>query len=443
MCGFLFSENVVDLLHNIEHRGVRSRVVGRMGHVRLPIVGIGEEYDQPIVDGQWTVAFVGEILDWRDEPSTYACDSDLALDMWVEEGAGAFTERDGFWSIAAWDSVSDELHLLCDYLAQKPTYYRTDVLAAASELTVLALAKSVTPDEIYFASVMKWGYCPEAQRTPFLEVKRVLPGEHVVLSEDSFSVRVSKEIVDPLVPLALDPLQLKEEIVAAVRRRVLSSDVPVAILLSGGLDSSIAYTLAKRFGSVRPYYVEGDQPDNMERLRVGAVAGDAEVVTANWTDVKLGDAMAAMQEPLDLGSLLPQVALAAAVKERACLTGDGADELFGGYGRSRRYDSQASDVWHELVCWHLPRLDRIMMRSLVEVRSPFLARRVAGAALALPRHERIGKKILRDLFRADLPPGVADAPKIPLRTPEVEASREDRSVELVEMFRSIWWPDAC
>jgi hypothetical protein len=87
------------------------------------------------------------------------------------------------------------------------------------------------------------------------------------------------------------------------------------------------------------------------------------------------------------------------------------------------------------VCWHLPRLDRVMMRNRIEVRSPFLARRVAGAALALPRDRRIDKGVLRDLFRGELPPGVADVPKRALRTRAVESDREFRSRTLVELFR--------
>jgi asparagine synthetase B (glutamine-hydrolysing) len=75
-----------------------------------------------------------------------------------------------------------------------------------------------------------------------------------------------------------------------------------------------------------------------------------------------------------------------------------------------------------------------MMRNRIEVRSPFLARRVAGAALAVPYSARMGKKVLRDMFRGDLPAGVADVLKRPLKTRSVEDDREARSRELVRMF---------
>jgi asparagine synthetase B (glutamine-hydrolysing) len=145
-----------------------------------------------------------------------------------------------------------------------------------------------------------------------------------------------------------------------------------------------------------------------------------------------------MQEPIDLGSLKAQVALAQVVPETVCLTGDGADEAFGGYSRAMHYDSQASDMFHELPCWHLPRLDRVMMRHRIEVRSPFLARKVVQIAVGLPRPLRMGKKILRDLFRDDLPPGIADQAKKPLRP--VRFNREENSKIMVDEFRRQTWP---
>ena len=88
--------------------------------------------------------------------------------------------------------------------------------------------------------------------------------------------------------------------------------------------------------------------------------------------------------------------------------------------------------------WHLPRLDRVMMRNAIEVRSPFLARRVAAAALALPwEGVRQDKRYLRWLYKDDLPVGVADRPKKALRTKGVEKDREARSIELVAAFKEM------
>ena len=439
MCGFVVSSSASSVIKHISHRGIRQAVKGRVGHVRLPIVGLSEEHDQPVARDRWIIAFVGELLNFRDFAPSLECDLDLVVSTWLSEGPRGFRKFDGFWSIAAYNLRDDSLHLLCDYLAQKPTYYRTDVQSAASEILPLVALKKTTPDEVYFSSVAKWGYCPETKRTPHREIKRVLPGEYVVIEQNG-SIR--RGDVDPLEPISLDPQQLKDEIVAAVQRRVLSSDVPVGCLLSGGLDSSIVFTLAQRFGTVLGYFADDPKnPHYEDQLRASAVTGDRSVVVTDWHRVSREAALKIMQEPIDLGSLIPQVALSRAVQERVCLTGDAADEFFGGYGRAARYDSQASDVWHELVNWHLPRLDRVMMSNCVEVRSPFLARRVAGAALTLPRQERTGKKILRDLFRSDLPPGIADAPKVPLRTAKVELGREQNSIELIEAFKREAWPE--
>jgi asparagine synthase (glutamine-hydrolysing) len=444
MCGFaaILSPYRVDpFLSAVSHRGVRNGVVetswGSLGHARLPIVGLGTEYDQPAQVGPYAIAFVGEILNFKDFRPNDRCDLPLVTDAW-QDGPHRFKEFDGFWSIAALDNRNRSLSVLCDYLGQKPAYYRSDEYAvgAASEPAAVALMGPVTPDEIYFSSVIKWGYCPDVRRTPYAEVSRVLPGELVQLFADG---RVARKIVDPLVPKTIDDERfLKVEIEEAVRRRVLSSDVPVAALVSGGLDSAITYTLAKRYGDVHAYHVENGEWEDATK-----VLGQESATCLNLSDVTLDHALAYMQEPLDLGSLDPQISLSdmidSAGSENVCLTGDGADELFGGYGRAMRYDSQASDVHHELVAWHLPRLDRVMMRNRIEVRSPFLSREVARIALSLPYERRRNKQVLRDLFRDDLPAGVADVPKRPLRTEAIAKDREARSVALVEAFRRTVW----
>ena len=102
------------------------------------------------------------------------------------------------------------------------------------------------------------------------------------------------------------------------------------------------------------------------------------------------------------------------------LTGDGADELFGGYTRAKEYDSQYSDVFCELPFYHLPKLDRTMMRSTVELRAPFLAPSVIKHGLNTPYEERNGeKKRLKSEFKDIVPKLILDRDKHPLKTDEI------------------------
>ncbi len=452
MCGVVgtLGKNSIDrALRGVElisYRGIRSRVKGdqngAIGHVRLPIVGTGEEYDQPVCLSGYYLGFVGEILDFRDRDPEAECDLDLVVQTTIQEGPEGFKKFDGFWSVVVYDSRAKRLHGFVDYLDQKPLYFRHDrhLSMIASELDCIADQALTSLDEVYLSSVCKWGYCPEGWRTPYREIQKLLPGEYVCLQR-GIPARTAR--IDVLKAVSVDASTLRKEIEEAVRRRVVASDVPLACLVSGGLDSSIVYKLSQRYrdcADIRVYHVENNESEACD-----LVAPEAFRLDSNHID--LIKALLIMQEPLDLGSLIPQVALAEAIDnkggERVCLTGDGADEFFGGYGRSKRYDSQASDVWQELISWHLPRLDRVMMRYQIEVRSPFLARGVASAALALGRQLRIDKKILRDLFSDLLPKEILHSEKKPLRTQEVENDREKRSIELVKMFREIWRTKQC
>lgn len=443
MCGVVAavchgsSGAVEDGMSVMMHRGIRERIdcgaSWAMGHVRLPIVGTGADHDQPVRRGRWTIGFVGEVLDFRERNPTAECDVDTVADAWTELGPSGFTEFDGFWSVVAVDRESDEIHCLVDYLSQKPLYVRSDPYArgVASEPDAVAAMGPTRPDWIYLSAVVKWGYCPETWRTPYEGIRRMGPGEYLVMSDRGI-VR-GPIVTDPIVPVGInDRSVLAADITDAVRRRVTSSDVPVAMLLSGGVDSSIVFHLVGRYGDVHCYHVENGETDRCRRINPG-------VDLVQSDDVPIDRCLGWMQEPLDLGSLVPQCSLSSSVAssggERVCLTGDGADEMFGGYRRSTRYDSWASDVYHELVAWHLPRLDRIMMRNRIEVRTPYLARRVVQIAAGLPRTERTGKSILRECFRdLGIPSDVVDAPKRALRTARVHSDREAASRELVDMF---------
>lgn len=459
MCGVVaalgkgseFEQMVTQATSLLRHRGIRNRIefgpAGGIGHVRLPIVGLGKEHDQPMRRGSHLVGFVGELLDFKEHYPGAECDAPVVADTWERVGPWGFRKHDGFWGIVVLDEVLGVLHVLTDYLAQKPMYYRTDCGAAASEPDALLPFGEVTLDQVYLSACIKWGYCPDVTRTPYNEIKHVLPGEHVILDKRGVFQR---KIVDELTPLpwnAGNPM-IADELEAAVKRRVLSSDVPVACLLSGGVDSALVYEMAEKHANIKAYCAteKNDQSDYWNAVRVvhGNVTAFLDSQPAGlrdsprhviYDDVSVLEALKVMQEPIDLGSLRPQVALSRAIPETVCLTGDGADEVFGGYQRSQRYDSQWTDVFQELPAWHMPRLDRVMMKNRIEVRSPFLARNVVRLALSLPHELRKDKNYLRHIALHYLPTSIAQAPKKALRTSEIAHDREAYSYMLVTMFK--------
>lgn len=95
------------------------------------------------------------------------------------------------------------------------------------------------------------------------------------------------------------------------------------------------------------------------------------------------------------------------------------------------YDSQESDVWSELVSYHLPRLDKMMMHSTVELRSPFLAKPVVEFALSLPWEWRQGKNLLKEAMRGIVPDVIIDRPKEPLKIGSVREDKQKHSLDLM------------
>jgi asparagine synthase (glutamine-hydrolysing) len=116
------------------------------------------------------------------------------------------------------------------------------------------------------------------------------------------------------------------------------------------------------------------------------------------------------------------------------LTGDGADELFGGYRRIVQYDSQYSDIFGELVNYHLPRLDKTMMASTVELRSPFLAYFVIERALQLPYSKRLNKSELKLAFKDLVPEHILNRPKEPLKTIAVQEGGVEYRKQVIDRF---------
>lgn len=421
----------------VSHRGLPGRTRmsgvngGAIGHARLPIVGLGVEHDQPIRREGFLFGFVGEVHNYLELDQDARCDTDVAMLYLCFQGEMR-VERlrilDGFWSIAAIDERRRIGLIATDHLGIKPLYWRPDALAAASEPQALTHLGPTTLDRVYLSNVLKWGYDPTG-RTPYEQIHRVPPGTAVEI--DMRTGAWTERFYFPLEPLSSSE-PLAQIVQRAVARRVVA-DVPVALLLSGGLDSTIVLACLAKIGArVTAFHVENDEAEHAE---LAAKTFGVPLRALALDSVRTDDALEAFGEPVDLGSLVPQLALARAIERegfRVAISGDGADELFGGYRRATQYDSQASDVFCELPAYHLPRLDRVMMRHRVELRAPFLAPEVVRAALALPWGRRTSKQALKTAFLGAIPSTILERAKKPLRSSD--PTDVARRIALVELF---------
>lgn len=414
MCGFIAATNTTvnlsRLIDKISYRGLPGykgyERVGntQLAHYSLPFVNLDPEAAIQPLPGTNSL-FVGEIFNY--EEFGFESDIDCAWQTFWTKGLREFNKFDGFWSFVT--IVEGSLFGVTDHLSIKPIYYRTDVEAMASEIDVLTEFGEVTRNELFHSNVMKWGYDPTGG-TPWNEIKQLPPGCYIHKGQ------VHEYWDWNLVPYT----DLRKDLINATKLR-LGGQRDVAVLLSGGLDSTIIHGIITKIldRDVTAIHVTNGEKDF------------AHLVTDDLVEVTLDDihdmtAMNIHQTPVDLGSVKPQIAMARKLRELgfyAVMTGDGADELFGGYRRAKEYDSQYSDTFCELPYYHLPKLDRTMMNSTIELRSPFLAPAVIRQALEIPYDMRNGeKKVLKQLFSDLVPEAILNRDKHPLKT---DAIRKD------------------
>lgn len=405
-----------------------------LGHVRLAIQDLTDESKQPLVEDDRAFAFVGEVFNSLGNKTELR----NLYDGWKERnGPFSFQDYDGFWAGACIDGRNYVAAVWTDHLSLKPLYFWPAQRIVCSELEPMFEVAPRPPfDPLYMSNTIKFGYCHNGS-TPYQGIVQLPPGSFFQLPAKKFhqsappyqsSVyfdwsKIQLQFMKP------DAEMLRKEVEQATLNRLIS-DRPVSILLSGGLDSTIVYSILRKH--------------NFDRKALSIENGESEFLPESCRILELEDssdavdaAMMAHQVPVDLGSMVPQHQLAMALereKVNVVMSGDGADELFGGYRRAKEYDSQISDIFSELPYYHAPRLDRIMMRHTIELRSPYLAPRVIALAMMFPYEVRSSKQILKEAFKDIVPKHILDREKKPLKTKQVIDGGVSYRRQLVNRF---------
>jgi len=465
MCGWVIlrasDHNDADLrslTKQIQHRGslpptFAERAGWLLGHVRLPIQG---GVEQPIMDNNSTMVYNGEIFNYDTE--NYTSDTQWLFDELTKDSSMSsdnLQRMDGFYSFGIVDEAA--LCIGTDYLAQKPVYVRYDsaglVTAIGSEMRAVLPSNELSNwqqniDQFWLSTVCKFRYYPmQDGRTWHKDVKTMPPGRlwkilntgEISDNSEFGSLKLRTDILALSPNISTDQEKaaviLRDTMIESTQRRIQLSDVPVSILLSGGLDSSIIYTIAKNIlglPEITTFTIE-----NAEDQKFIELLNPSDVRYLSFNEIFIENVVQVNEGPVDLGSMAAQYHIGEAVRAEGfdvALSGDAADELFGGYRRAKEYDSQASDVWSEMVNYHLPRLDKMMMSHTVELRSPFLGRDVIELALSLPYQWRIDKNLLKQAFANVLPEEIIQRKKEPLKIDSVRQDKNKHSLDLMRVW---------
>ena len=362
------SESLDNMMNKLARRGPDSNgkwlegTIG-FGHQRLSIIDLSSSGSQPMVDSllKLTLVFNGTIYNYKQLRSRLigkgysffsSSDTEVIIKAYHYWGEDCVNHLDGMFAFAIWDKPSKKLFIARDRMGIKPLYYnltnKAFTFASNSQaLLTQDLDKSVNPIALQ-QQLSLHGVVP-APNTIINGIKKLKPGTYIVLSEKG-------DIKEQTYwhPSATRPegnvseqdyiARTHELLTAAVTKRMAASDVPIGVLLSGGLDSSLVVALLKEAGhrDIRTFSIGFEDIDDESGSEFEF---SDQVVSKFKTDHKkyllsnqevlprLSEAVMNMSEPMVGQDAIAFYLLSEQVSKhtKVVLSGQGADEAFAGY----------------------------------------------------------------------------------------------------------------
>jgi len=343
-----------------------------LGHARLSIIDLSTGA-QPIHnhDKSLWIVYNGEVFNYpelkkdlesRGHEFYTTSDTEVVLHLYEEKGPACLNELNGQFAIAIWDARKKELFLARDRTGIRPLFYtrKNNSLIFASEVKSIFMDQSVSReiDPAVLNQVFTfWTTLP--QDTIFKDIYELPPGHYLKASEDTFEIKKYWDL--PFFPpeehLDWGEDRICEEILDllldATRIR-LRADVPVGCYLSGGLDSSAISAMVKnRFNnSVKTFGIRFDEgafdEGKHQELMVARLGTDHTEIRATNEQIgaALPDVLWHTEKPLLRTAPIPLYLLSREVTRqglKVVLTGEGADEVFGGYNIFR--EAKVRQFW--------------------------------------------------------------------------------------------------
>ncbi|OGK16880.1 asparagine synthase (glutamine-hydrolyzing) [Candidatus Roizmanbacteria bacterium RIFCSPHIGHO2_01_FULL_39_12c] len=481
-----------------------------LGHTRLSIVDL-KSGAQPMKDGgkNTYISFNGEIYNYKELKKELIekghqfiteSDTEVILKSYAEYGTDCLSHLDGMFAFALWDEKKQVLFLARDRFGKKPLYYTFDKdgnFLIASEIKALFAAGikgEVDPEAIdNYLTLM---YIPP-WKTVYKNI-HVIPPAHAGIFEDG-KIKIWKYWELEEKPIKDSYAKAREKIKNlfedSVKKRMVA-DVEIGSLLSGGVDSTLVSAYAQKFSKtpIKTFSVGyGEHINELPYAKEASekIGTDHYTIQAGGELIKeLEKVIEYMDEPHADSSNFPQHILSelASSKVKVALSGDGADELFMGYGWYWKYDNtkkivrvknaifsnrfkehiknisvfskaERKKLWNDKsalnddfigknikkinlfdLSTYLPgqllsKVDRTSMMHSLEVRCPFLDYRLAEYVYNLPENYKMkngmGKIMLKDILLGIMPEEFVNRKKQGFGAPIKEWLREKKTEKFV------------
>jgi asparagine synthase (glutamine-hydrolysing) len=435
-----------------------------LGFRRLSIIDLAGGH-QPMADAEESVwlVFNGEIynypelrveLEGRGHQFRTSSDTEVILHGYKQWGTDVFNHLNGMFGVAIWDVRKKKLVVARDAMGIKLIYYRIadGKLSFGSEIRPVAAAGDGRPgvDPAAVNLFLRFRYTP-APLTIYQGVRKLAPGTMLIVEDGNCrEERWYNFRPEPFAPPPTDAAAIEEltRLYRAAVKRHLLADVPVGILLSGGLDSGLLLALMNECGHDWPAYTVGYGKKFADDELVDA-AETAAILGARHHQVMLNQAefekalpniVRYLEEPIAASSVVPMYFICQRARRdvKVALIGQGPDELFGGY--KRHLGVHYGGFWRGL-----PGGVRALTASLVArlPRNETLKRGVQslGAADRLERYQNVFSLVpgeaVNGLFRDGLAPASGLVDYWQSLAPQMEQLDELGGFSLLEIRSSL------
>lgn len=370
MCGIIgvISSEEFDLMKLIKmrdtltHRGPDGEGVyynknksAILGHRRLSIIDLSALGKQPMSneDGTIWITFNGEIYNYKSIKEdllrkghifSSSTDTEVIIHGYEEWGIKVLDRLRGMFAFGIWDDSKKELILARDRIGIKPLYYYYDKkkFIFASEIKAIVeddtIPRKINPNSLgYF---LKYTYIP-APYSIWENIFKLPPAHYLILKNNQITIEKYWEI-KRLSKKEKEEIYIKniEEILKKAIEYRFVSDVPVGILLSGGLDSSIVTSIGSEIKEKLLSFSVGFEPKEYSELKYARIVANKfktrsieQILDSGKMKTLLDKILYYYDEPLGVSSIFPTFLLmeAASKHVKVALSGDGGDEVFAGY----------------------------------------------------------------------------------------------------------------